>query len=828
MVSRAIAGLRSKIQISRAFSRRRHGRLIRDYFLISILLIATGLSVSAAVEIYFRYFEARDHLALLQQESATVAAVKIDRFIQDIETAMKAAAKGQDISSRGIAPDYNFELKKLLFLAPAISEAVVLDAKGTQLMRLSRLQAVFPEIDREFAGSELFLKARRGQSYFGQPYLVHNSEPYITIAIPIEHFRGRVIGVLKSEVNLKYVWEVVSAINPGRKGYAYAVSSSGNLIAHPDISLVLQGRNLSQFDQVRAVFRPGSQVHRKKLTVARNLEGKEVITSYALIPRLGWAVFIERPVEEAYETLYASVMRTSTLLLVGLGMALFASVFVARRVVTPLKILRDGVQRIGGGDLRFRVELKTGDEIEALADEFNKMTTQLDEAYANLEQRVEQRTQKLTESLEQQTTTAEVLDVMARSPNDPKAVLDMILKNSLHLCRASYGSVFTFDGKAFHLAAITEPITPETAAYLKTPIPPGPETPLRRVALELRPIQSRDIINDPQFSPPEVFRIEGIRTTISVPLLKENELVGVIDIHRREIQPFTEREIELLTTFANEAAIAIENVRLFQEIQEKNRQLEFANERLKELDQLKSDFVSNVSHELRTPLTAIKGCIDLLLREVAGTLNEKQTHYLARLRLNTGHLAGLINDLLDISKIEAGKMELKTTRVSLGGLVHEVVETLRPLAAEKSIMLETTAQELSVLVWADRGKVTQVLMNLIGNALKFTPANGRVRVSTMANGKEWVQVSIEDTGPGVATAEKEKIFEKFYQVAGDGKQKPKGTGLGLAISKSLVELHGGKIWVESELSRGSTFIFILPAGKSEEFRRASNSSRVLG
>ena len=261
--------------------------------------------------------------------------------------------------------------------------------------------------------------------------------------------------------------------------------------------------------------------------------------------------------------------------------------------------------------------------------------------------------------------------------------------------------------------------------------------------------------------------------------------------------------------------IAIENVRLFQEIQEKSHQLETANERLKELDRLKSDFVSNVSHELRTPLTAIKGAVDLLLREVPGPLNENQAHYLSRVRSNTQHLAGLINDLLDLSKIEEGKIQLDAGRVSLGGLLHEVMETVKPMAAEKPVLLEVDVPEPSALVWADRDKITQVLMNLIGNAIKFTPSDGRIGVSTANDRRGWVRVSIRDAGPGIPASEQEKIFEKFYQVTQDGGPKPKGTGLGLAISKSLVELHGGKIWVESEPGRGSTFSFTLPVSGSQ-------------
>ena len=214
-------------------------------------------------------------------------------------------------------------------------------------------------------------------------------------------------------------------------------------------------------------------------------------------------------------------------------------------------------------------------------------------------------------------------------------------------------------------------------------------------------------------------------------------------------------------------------------------------------------------------MTAIKGAVDLLLREVPGRLNESQTHYLTRVRSNTQHLAGLINDLLDLSKIEEGKIELDAGRVSLGGLVHEVMETVKPMAAEKPVLLEVKVPEPSVLVWADRDKVTQVLMNLIGNAIKFTPPQGRVTVSASRDGTEWARVSVNDSGPGISAEECQKIFQKFYQVSEDGGPKPKGTGLGLAISKALVELHGGKIWVESEEGRGSTFSFTLPVSGSQ-------------
>jgi PAS domain S-box-containing protein len=232
--------------------------------------------------------------------------------------------------------------------------------------------------------------------------------------------------------------------------------------------------------------------------------------------------------------------------------------------------------------------------------------------------------------------------------------------------------------------------------------------------------------------------------------------------------------------------------------------------RLRELDKMKSDFVSNVSHELRTPLTAIKGSVDNMLDGITGPLNEKQGRYLSRIKSNADRLTRLINNILDLSRIEAGKIDLRPANFSVVPLAKEVAEVLRAVAAEKLISLEVTSPDDGVNAWADRDKVTQVLMNLIGNAVKFTPEHGKVTVGVERNGNDWVQVSVADTGPGIVPEEGNKIFAKFYQIAQAANQKTKGTGLGLAISKALVEMHGGKIWVESEIGRGCTVSFTLP------------------
>lgn len=233
--------------------------------------------------------------------------------------------------------------------------------------------------------------------------------------------------------------------------------------------------------------------------------------------------------------------------------------------------------------------------------------------------------------------------------------------------------------------------------------------------------------------------------------------------------------------------------------------------RLKELDRMKSDFVSNVSHELRTPLTAIKGSADNMLDGITGPLNEKQIRYLTRIKSNADRLARLINDLLDLARIEAGKIDLRPSNLSLIHLSKEVAESLRPVAAEKLISLEVASPDGDVTAWADRDKVIQILMNLVGNAVKFTPAQGKVTIVVERDGQEWIQISVSDTGPGIPPEEANAVFDKFYQVAHMNKQKTKGTGLGLAISKALVAMHGGTIWLESQVGTGTTFYFTLPA-----------------
>ena len=299
----------------------------------------------------------------------------------------------------------------------------------------------------------------------------------------------------------------------------------------------------------------------------------------------------------------------------------------------------------------------------------------------------------------------------------------------------------------------------------------------------------------------ELLKLNTVHSVAEIPLLSEGKALGSLAVLRAEVRPFTEAEIALLETFADQAAIAIENVRLFREIADKSRQLEAAS-------QHKSEFLANMSHELRTPLNAVIGFSEVLIERMFGELNDKQDEYLRDIHASGTHLLSLINDILDLSKIEAGRMELAPTDFDLPTTLDNAMTLVRERAGRRSIALHLAVDERLGHIRADERKIRQVALNLLSNAIKFTPEGGRIEVRAAA-GDRLVEVSVSDNGVGIAPEDQEAIFEEFRQV-GAGPAKQEGTGLGLALSRKFVELHGGRIWVSSRPGVGSTFTFTIP------------------
>jgi HAMP domain-containing protein len=550
-------------------------RLFTKYVVLFVAVVAVALISNGIFEVFFYYREHKAALIRIQHEQAEAAAAKIGQFIKEIESQLGWTAQlpwsADSIEQR------RFDALRLLKQVPAVTELAQLDSTGKERLRVSRIDINVVNSGLDLSKDPKFTDAVANKVYYGPVYFRRESEPYMTLSLAGTR---KDAGVSIAEVNLKLIRELVSQIKVGASGQAYVVDAKGRLISHPDISLVLRNTDMSKLAQVQAAQARGADTTSDALQGSLNIQGQEVLTASAPIAPLGWTMFVELPVKEAYASLYQALQRLAIVLLAASIFAVLAGIFLARRMVVPIQALRTGAARVGSGDFGQRISIRTGDELEGLADQFNDMGARLQESYSDLEQKVEQRTAELSQTLQQQTATSEVLQVISSSPGELEPVFQTILVNAMRLCEASYGVVWLREGDGFRSAA-SRGALPKAFVDLWQPgtfVRPGSDAPIVLAAQSGKAIQVEDLRDSPAYRsgdslPVAAVEIAGIRTIISVPMFKDNECVGAIALSRKEVRLFSEKQIELVANFAKQAVIAIENARLLNELRERTADL---------------------------------------------------------------------------------------------------------------------------------------------------------------------------------------------------------------------------------------------------------------
>jgi signal transduction histidine kinase len=817
--------------------RETRSRLFLKYVGLFVAVVCVALVINGLLEVWGSYREHKSALIRIQHEQAEAAATKISQFIKEIEN--QVGWTTQLLWSAETIEQRRFDALRLLRQVPAITELAQVDASGKEQLRVSRLAMDVLGSGLDLSNEPKFTEAVKNKVYYGPVYFRRESEPYMTLSLAGTR---RDAGVSIAEVNLKLIWDVVSRIKVGERGQAYVVDRRGRLIAHPDISLVLRNTDMTRLAQVQAAQR-GTAAPEDEIPTATDLQGRTVLTAFAPVAPLGWTVFVELPLGEAYQPLMASIQRSALVLLAALCLAAVAGIFLARRMVVPIQALRTGAARIGSGDLSQRIEVKTGDELEALADQFNDMAGRLQESYTGLENKVEQRTQELAQSVKELRALGEVTQAV-NSTVDLETVLSTIVAKAAQLSNTEAGAIYVFDEvtEEFRLRATYGLDSRAVAEIRDRQIRLG-ETAIGEAALQRTPIQIPDLQNDPSSTLDIIIRA-GFRALLIIPLLSNEQIVGALVVRRRLPGEISKSTVELLQTFGAQSVLAIQNARLFESVGARTRELakslddlRTAQDRLVQTEKLASlgQLTAGIAHEIKNPLNFVNN-FSSVSSELVGELRDalKGVNLDRKLRTEIDEIADMLQGNLE-KVVQHGKRAdsivknmLLHSRQGSGEHrfvdVNAVVEESLNLAyhgarAEKqgfNITLEKSFDPGAGEVDLFPQEITRVLLNLIMNGFyaatkRKAEANGadyepKLAATTKSLGDS-VEIRIRDNGTGIPPEVKEKMFNPFFTTKPAGE----GTGLGLSISHDIiVKQHGGSIEVDTKPGQYTEFRIVLP------------------
>ncbi len=815
-------------------------RLFLKYAALFVAVVCVALVSNGLFEIWVSYRQHKDALIQVQHEQAEFAATKIGQFIKEIES--QVGWTTQLLWSVETIEQRRFDALRLLRQVPAITELSQVDASGKEQLRVSRLAMDVVGSGLDLSKDPKFAEAVKNKVYYGPVYFRRESEPYMTLSLAGTR---RDAGVSIAEVNLKLIWDVVSKIKVGEHGQAYVVDARGRLIAHPDISLVLRNTDMTRLAQVQAAQRGATGASAEEIQTSTDIQGRRVLTAFAPVAALGWTVFVELPVDEAYQPLIASMQRSLLVLFAALCLAALAGTFLARRMVVPIQALRAGAARLGSGDLSQRISVNTGDELEALADQFNDMAGRLEESYTGLEKKVELRTRELAQSVGELRALGEVTQAV-NSTVDLETVLTTIVAKATQLSSTEAGAIYVFDdaNQEFRLRA-TYGLDDAAVAEIRDRHIRIGKTAIGEAAVRRMPLQIPDIQDDPSTTLDIIVRA-GFRALLIVPLLGADKIVGALVVRRRQPGEFSKGTIEMLQTFGAQSVLAIQNARLFESVEARTRELaksldelRTAQDRLVQTEKLASlgQLTAGIAHEIKNPLNFVNNfssvsveLIDELRQALAGAKLDN------KLQAEIGEIADMLQGNLD-KVVQHGKRAdsivknmLLHSRQGSGEHrpveINSIVEESLNLAyhgarAEKqgfNITLEKSFDPGAGEVDLYPQEITRVLLNLISNGFyaatkRKAEANGGdyepILAAVTKDLGDRVEIRIRDNGTGIPPEVKERMFNPFFTTKPAGE----GTGLGLSISHDIiVKQHGGSLEVDTQPGKFTEFKIILPRG----------------